>query len=217
MGEGPIRLVIADDEWPWRESVAAVLGRRDELDLVGQADNAERCLELVVKERPAVALIDLRMPEMGGIALAAQIRAKSPDTRVLVLTVEEDAGQLKAALEAGASAFLLKSEVAEPTRLVEAIRLIARGGALLSAANGADVLHELARRQPDDPAVAFGLTSREVEVLSLLAEGLTNREIAERLVIAEQSAKNHVSNLLHKLDAANRTQAVVIARHQGIV
>jgi DNA-binding NarL/FixJ family response regulator len=217
MNTDAITIVVADDEWPWRESVCAVLGRRDDIQIVGQADSCETCLELVQQTSPAVALVDLRMPVMGGIELVSQIRATCPGTAALVFTVEQDPNQIRAAVEAGAAGFLLKSEVADPNRLLEAIRLAALGGAVLAASQGASVLYEFAQRQPTDPAAAFGLTRREKEVLRLLADGLSNRGIAERLVIAEQSAKNHVSSLMQKLDATNRTHAVAVARQQGLL
>jgi DNA-binding NarL/FixJ family response regulator len=217
MSETPVSVIVADDEWAWRESVVSVLARRDDVDVVGQAETAEEALRLVARLRPRVALVDLEMPAMRGVELTRHIRERHPDTLVLVFTVSRDQGDVIQALRAGASGYLVKQDTRDPARLCEVIRMAAEGGAVVTGRGAAELVRSIASREPPDPAAAYGLTRREREVLALLATGLRNREIARQLTITEQSVKNHVRNILSKLEAETRTEAAAIAHRDGLV
>jgi DNA-binding NarL/FixJ family response regulator len=214
---GPITIIVAGDEWSWRESVVSVVSRRGDVDVVGQAETAEEALRLVGRLHPRVALIDLQMPSMGGVELARRIREQHPETIVLVFTVSRDERDVVEALSAGASGYLVKQDTRDPTRLCEVIRMAAEGGAVLTGRDSARIVRDIARREPPDPGAAYGLTRREREVLALLARGVTNRDIAGALTITEQSVKNLVRNILAKLRAGNRTEAAAIAHREGLI
>jgi DNA-binding NarL/FixJ family response regulator len=213
----PITIIVADDEWSWRESVVSVVSRRGDVDVVGQAETAEEALRLVGRLRPRVALVDLEMPAMGGVELTRRIRNLHAETLVLVFTVSRDERDVVEALRAGASGYLVKQDTRDPTRLCEVIRMAAEGGAVLTGKDSARIMRDIARREPPDPGAAYNLTRREREVLALLARGVTNRDIANAMTITEQSVKNHVGNVLTKLGAGNRTEAAAIAHRDGLI
>jgi len=211
-----VTVVVADDEWAWRESIVSVLSRREGVEVLGQAETAEDALRLVGRLHPHVALVDLEMPNMRGVELTRRIRDQHPETFVLVFTVSRTEEDVVEALQAGASGYLVKQDTRDPTRLCEVIRLAADGGAVLTGHGAAELVRRIARRRPPDPAAECGLTPRERDVLALVARGARNREIAHSLTITEQSVKNHVRSILAKLGAKNRTEATVIAQRLGI-
>jgi two-component system, NarL family, nitrate/nitrite response regulator NarL len=211
------RVLVADDEWPWRESVASVLSRAPDLDVVAQAATTSEAFRLVAETTPDVALVDLQMPEDGGIALTRRIRARHPGTRVLVFTVSRDADDAVQVLRAGSSGYVVKQETRDPRRLCELVRLAADGGAVVTCDDAVGLMTGIARRDPPDPLAAYRLTRRERDVLVGMARGLTNRQIAEQLTITEQSVKNHVRNVLAKLQVPNRAAAAALVHERRLM
>ncbi len=205
---GPIRLVLADDHPIVREGLAAVLATQPDFAVIGQAGTGAEAVTLVHDARPDVVLLDLEMPGLDGVQALRAMRADIPDVRVLVFTAFDTDERIIAAVQAGARGYLLKGAPRE--ELFRAIRLIAAGGSLLQPAVAARLIHHLA-------APAVPLTAREREVLTLLAAGLQNKEIAARLQIGERTVKFHVSAILARLGAGNRTEAVHLARQQGLI
>lgn len=224
-----IRVVVIDDQQLVRAGLRMIVDAEEDIDVVGEADNGESGLALIASTRPDVALMDIRMPVLDGVDATRRLAAQ-PDatTRVLVLTTFDTDEAVVAALRAGASGFLLKDT--EPEALVRAIRAVAVGDAVVSPNAMRRLLRtskpsppEAAPRVPAESGKAPGigvlapLTDREVEVLTLMGEGLTNAEIAARLVVAESTAKTHVSRILMKLGARDRVQAVIVAHQAGLV
>ena len=209
----PIRIVIADDHAVVREGLRAFLGLQDDLEVVAEASDGAEAADEVERLRPDVALVDLVMPGVDGLGAIERIRERAPETRIVVLTSFTDDSRLFAALEAGASGYLLKD--VQPAELAQAIRTVAAGEALLDPALTARLLRRVAESgRPPDHA---GLTSRELDVLRLLGRGLSNRQIAAELVLSEKTVKTHVSSILHKLHVADRTQAALYAVRAGLV
>jgi two-component system NarL family response regulator len=196
-----------------REGTAALFRADDRLEVVGLASDGRQALELAERRRPDVVLLDLNMPELGGLEACAVLRERDPAPEVLMLTVSEEEPDLYAALRVGASGYLLK-DVA-PSELIEAVLAVARGEPRIAPEMASRMLSELAGgadAPPRDPLES--LSDREREVLALMADGLRNREIAERLVISETTVKTHVRHVLEKLRLRNRAEAAAFAaRH----
>ena len=221
-----IRVLIADDHSLVRAGFRSVLSIESDITVVGEARNGAEAVALARGEAPDVVLMDIRMPELDGLE-ATRLITSDPRlrrTRVVVLTTFDLDEYVFGALQAGASGFLLKG--AEPPVLIEAVRTVARGDALLEPGATrrlieAYVGQQQAGQDPDPPAARLtlpdSLTSRELEILVLIAGGLTNSEIAARLFISPLTCKSHVSRILTKLDARDRTQLVVIAYESGLV
>jgi two-component system, NarL family, response regulator LiaR len=205
-----IRVVIADDHPVVRQGLRTFLSSRHGITVVGEAATGEQAVARAARLRPHVVLMDLVMPEGGGIQAIERIRARDPDVAVIALTSFAGDDQVLPAVRAGAAGYLLKD--VEPSELERAIRAAARGHALLDPAVTARVLREVAQ-----PRAAERLTPREREVLTLLGQGRSNREIARELVIAEKTVKTHVSNILAKLGLPDRTQAALYAVREGLV
>jgi DNA-binding NarL/FixJ family response regulator len=213
MADRPVRVLLADDHRLMREGTAALFRADDRLEVVGLARDGRQALELAERRRPDVVLLDLNMPELGGLEACAVLRERDPAPEVLVLTVSEEEPDLYAALRVGASGYLLK-DVA-PSELIEAVLAVARGEPRIAPEMASRMLAELAGgadTPPRDPLES--LSDREREVLALMADGLRNREIAERLVISETTVKTHVRHVLEKLRLRNRAEAAAFAaRH----
>ncbi|MDM7854161.1 response regulator [Cellulomonas alba] len=216
------RILVVDDQEVVRAAFEALLATQPDLAVVGSAADGAEAVRLCAERRPDVVLMDVRMPVMDGIEATRRIVAREPRPHVLVLTTFDLDEHVYAALEAGASGFLLKDVTAE--RLFEAVRVIASGDALLAPGVTRRLVAEFARLraavEPPGPAVdaaVASLTPREREVLLLVAEGLSNPEIAARLVVGEETVKTHVSRVLTKLGLRDRTQAVVLAYESGLV
>lgn len=205
-----VRLVVADDEPLVLDGLAVILRAQPDLDVLAAVTDGVAALAAVRQHAPAVALVDLRMPGLDGADLATVVRREHPETRTLVLTTFGDETSIRRALAAGAHGFVLKRST--PAELVHAVRLVAAGSSL--------VLPESVRARlalPAPPAPAFTtLTDREREVLRLLCRGRTNAEIATELFLGRETVKTHVSAVLAKLDARDRTHAVVIAYDHGL-
>jgi DNA-binding NarL/FixJ family response regulator len=215
-----ISVALVDDEAMIRVGLRMVLSGEPDIEVVGEASNGVEALELVARTRPDVVLIDVRMPRMDGLEASRQLVRGHPDSKVIVLTTFDEDAHVAAALRAGVSGFLLK--VAPPEHLIDAVRTVAAGGGLLDPAVTLRVISAFAG-QPD-PAQSVSraaelesLTSRETDVLKLLAQGLTNTQIATRLHLGEATVKTHLSRILMKLNLTTRVQAVVFAYESGLI
>ncbi|WIX90384.1 response regulator transcription factor [Amycolatopsis sp. DG1A-15b] len=214
-----LTVVIADDQTMVRQSFRAVLDAQPDIRVTGEARTGAEAVTACRELRPDLVLMDIRMPELDGLAATRQILAGAPDgrPRVLVLTTFDADEYVYGALGAGASGFLLKDSPLDD--LVVAVRMVAAGNALFAPAVTRRVIEGFAAQLPrtQDTARLRELTARENEVLRLIARGLSNADIATRLVIAEQTAKTHVSRVLGKLRLRDRAQAVVLAYEAGLV
>ncbi|MFF9085946.1 response regulator [Streptomyces sp. NPDC014991] len=219
MTSGTIRVLIADDQQMVRQGFTVLLDTRPDIEVVGQAVDGRDAIARVAELTPDVVLMDIRMPELGGIEATRRITADHPGIRVLMLTTFDLDEYVYEALRAGASGFLLKDASAD--QLAEAVRVVAAGDALLAPGITRRLIAEFSRmdgspRPPLRQRVGE-LTDRETEVLALIAQGLSNAEIAGRLVVAEQTVKTHVGRILVKLGLRDRTQAAVFAYESGLV
>lgn len=216
---GAIRVLVVDDQALFREGVVTLLSAHADVEVVGEAEDGRQALEMVARLRPAVVLMDLRMPVLDGVAATREIVQLHPGSRVIVLTTFDDDDEVFDALRAGAAGYLLKDVSSE--KLAEAIRVAARGESFLQPSIASKVLAELNRRpaRPTraDRALLEPLSERELEVLRHLARGASNREIAARVYLAEGTVKNYVSSILGKLGAPDRTAAALRARDLGIL
>ncbi|TDZ87361.1 Oxygen regulatory protein NreC [Mycobacteroides salmoniphilum] len=213
-----IRVIVADDQGLVRAGFVALLNAQDGIEVVAEAANGVQALAAAREHRPDVVLMDIRMPELDGLAATRQIAADPTltDVRVVVLTTFELDEYVFEAMRAGASGFLVKHS--EPSELVKAVRVVAEGDALLSPSVTRRLLAEFSThaKQPTESGLDE-LTEREREVMTLVAEGLTNAEIGARLFMSPATARTHVSRILTKLNARDRTQLVVIAYESGLV
>ena len=214
MSGSPVRVLLVDDQALFREALATLLGARPEVQVVGEAGDGFQALQRSADLRPDVVLMDLHMPVLDGIAATRRLRAEQPEVRVLALTTFDDDEDVFEALRAGALGYLLKDVSSD--RLVEAVLAAARGESVLQPSVAAKVVARLAQldaapRSRPQPLVV-PLSDRELDVLRLLADGRSNREIAGDLFLAEGTVKNHVTNVLAKLGARDRTQAALRAR-----
>jgi len=201
-----IRILSVDDHQLLREGIAAVLSEQPDMTLVGQAGNGKDAVESFRRLRPDVTLMDLRMPDMNGIDAIVAIRAEFPNARIIVLTTYPGDAQAAAALRAGAAGYLLKSLVRK--ELIETIRVVNAGKKRIPP----EIATEIAEHVADD-----ALTERELEVLRRVAAGKANKVIAAELDISEGTVKTHMKSILPKLDASDRTHAVMIALKRGIL
>jgi two-component system, NarL family, response regulator LiaR len=216
MPSNPIRVMIVDDHSMVRRGLSTIFKIKADLELVGEASNGREALEVCGQLQPDVVLMDLIMPEMSGAEATQAIRARWPRIQVIALTSFQEKDLVRGALQAGAISYLLKNVAADD--LAAAIREAYAGRSTLAP----EAIQALI--QPDAPgrgvqtgvAETFELTPREEEVLALMVEGLTNPEIAERLVVSRSTAKAHVSNILSKLGASNRAEAIAIALQHNL-
>ena len=212
-----IKVLLADDHQLVRTGFRVILEMEDDISVIGEAADGEQATELALRLRPDVVLMDVEMPRVDGLEATRRIAAQGGPS-VLILTTFDRDDYLFAALQAGASGFLLKN--GSPEALTEAVRVIAGGDALLAPAVTRRVIAEFATPRPRNPEPGVrldDLTPREHEVLVLLAGGATNAEIAAALHLGETTVKTHVSRVLMKLGARDRTQAVVLAYELGVV
>ncbi len=207
----PIRVLVADDHPIVRGGLIALLGTLDGVEVVAEASNGAEAVREAVLTRPDVAILDLRMPRLDGVQAARRIVAETPGTAVLVLTMFDEDNLVSDALAAGARGYLLKG--AEPEEIERAIRAVASGTGILSPEIARQVLSRATHARLPDPFP--GLTSREREVLHLIAAGVSNADIAARLGIAAKTVGNHVSAIFVKLGVATRAAAIVLGREGG--
>jgi DNA-binding NarL/FixJ family response regulator len=212
----PITVLLADDQRLMREGLATLLALAHDIEIVGQAADGQEAIDLAKRLKPDVILMDIQMPRVDGIAATQAIQAALPTTRVIMLTTFSDDEYLMAGLRAGAIGYLLKDMPSE--QLAEAIRSAAKGQSPIGPEMARKLVNLVTQAPPvSKSTVASELSDREIEVLKWIAAGLSNKEIAEKLFIAEGTAKNHVSNILSKLEARDRAQAVARAKELGLV
>ncbi len=212
-----IRIMIVDDHPIVREGLVSVLKRDEDFEIVGEAPDGRTAVKRAVSLKPDLILMDLRMPEMGGVEAMKEIRATAPDIKFLVLTTYDTDEHIVGALEAGASGYLLKD--APRDDLFNAIRTVARGDALLQPRVAARLLQHMTG-QTQRGNVNNGeedLSPREIEVLQLVARGYANKEIAARLTITEATVKTHLAHIFQKLGVNDRTEAVTTAVQRNII
>ncbi len=217
-GRTPITVVIADDHDQYRRGMGIVVELDGTAKIIGEASNGNEAVEVVSRLRPDVVLMDVRMPGVGGIDACRRIRAATPATRILMLTMSDDETDLFEAIKAGASGYLLKDLPGED--VAAAIRTVHDGQAIIPPGMAATLLNEFSRLSRENGPTSSPdtrLTEREVEVLRLVARGMANREIAEHLVISENTVKNHVRNILEKLHLHSRVEAAVYAHRQNLI
>jgi DNA-binding NarL/FixJ family response regulator len=212
-----IRVLVADDQALVRSGFRLILEAREDIEVVGEAEDGAEAVELARRVDPDVILMDVRMPKMDGVEATRRLTAAGSSARVVILTTFDLDEYVHEAIRAGASGFLLKD--VQPAQLVEAVRVVAAGEALLAPTVTRRLLDRFARALPDEkpPPSLDALTARELEILRLVAGGLSNAEIAEQLVVTEATVKTHVSSVLRKLHLRDRVQAVVAAYDAGLV
>ena len=207
--EAKIRILVADDHPMLREGLVAVLSTQPDFDVVGEAADGSEVVRLAETLLPDVILLDLEMPGMDGVAALERLRESGSEARTVVFTAYDTDERILGSLRAGARGYLLKG--ASRTELFDAVRTVHAGGSLLQPLVTGRLLDHMNAPEPEP------LTPRELEVLALLARGLPNKEIADSLYIGERTVKFHVSSILAKLDAGNRTEAARIAISRGLI
>ncbi len=210
----PLRLVLADDHPVVRDGLKALLGSLDGVSVVGEASTGREAIKQAVTLRPDVVIMDLQMPDLDGVAATRQITKVAPDVAVLVLSMFDDDDNVYDAMRAGARGYLLKG--ASQDVVARAIFDVASGGAVFGPSVANRLLTRLADSQPAVNAPLPQLTNRERQVLDLVAAGLRNPVIAERLGVSDKTVGNHLSSIFAKLNVDGRSQAIIIARDQGL-
>lgn len=210
-----LTVLIADDHQFFRDGVRALLESQPDMECVGEATNGQEVIHLAAEIQPDVVLMDVQMPGISGVEATRQITSNSPHIRVLMVTMFEDDALVFAAMRAGARGYLLKGTRHED--MVRAIHAVSSGDAIFSPAIAARMVDYFAALQPSQTAQVFpDLSSREREMLALLAQGYKNAEIADRLVISPKTVRNYVSNIISKLQVADRAQAILRAKDAGM-
>jgi DNA-binding NarL/FixJ family response regulator len=208
-----IKVLLVDDQGLIRQGLKVLLELEPDLEIVGEAENGKIAINLVEQLQPDVVLMDVRMPIMDGVAATQEIQNRFPNIKVLVLTTFDDDQYVKAALQNGAMGYLLKDTPSE--ELAVAIRAVDKGYSQLGPGIVKKLLNQFTPNQPNPtpsvPSALSELTPREKEVLHLIATGASNREIAQTLYISEGTVKNHVTNILNRLNLRDRTQAAILA------
>ncbi|WP_332695479.1 response regulator transcription factor [Halalkalibacter lacteus] len=224
-----VKIVIIDDHQLFREGVKRILDMEPEFDIVADGQDGSQAIELVKVYRPDVILMDINMPQMNGVEATKELVTAFPNAKVLILSIHDDESYVTHVLKTGASGYLLKEM--DASALVEAVKVVASGGAYIHPKVTHNLINEYRRLATEDElheeSIGFReveyrkplhiLTRRECEVLQLMTDGQSNRVIGETLFISEKTVKNHVSNILQKMNVNDRTQAVVEAIKKGYV
>jgi two-component system NarL family response regulator len=215
----PVRVLIVDDHALFRRGLQMVLEGETDIDVVGEAGDGQEAIERAESTTPDVVLMDVRMPKRSGIEATRTIKDTLPSTKILMLTISDEEADLYEAIKAGASGYLLKEISIE--EVADAVRAVHAGQSLISPSMASKLLNEFAAmvKRRDERAQVPGprLTSRELEVLKLVAKGLNNRDIGQELFISENTVKNHVRNILEKLHLHSRMEAVVYAVREKLL
>jgi DNA-binding NarL/FixJ family response regulator len=215
MDQDNIRVLIADDHTLFRDGLRALLASAPDTELVGEAATGQEAISLAASLQPDLIMMDLQMPVINGIEATRQIVETSPHINVLVVTMFDDDQSVFAAMRAGARGYLLKG--ANHAEMLRAIRAVGSGEAIFSPAVAARLIDYFANIRPAAPPQVFPeLTEREREVLKLIAQGYKNAEIASQLVLSLKTVRNHITNILSKLQVADRAQAILRARQAGL-
>ncbi|SFD97025.1 two component transcriptional regulator, LuxR family [Lentibacillus persicus] len=226
MNEKRTKIILIDDHKLFREGVKRILDFESSFEVVAEGDDGNVASQLVRKHNPDVVLMDINMPKLNGVQATADLVQKFPNTNVIILSIHDDESYVTHALKTGAQGYLLKEM--DSDALIEAIKVVREGGSYLHPRITHNLVQEYRRLARENAATAAEnaieyhkplhlLTRRECEVLQLLADGKSNRGVAERLYISEKTVKNHVSNILQKMNVNDRTQAVVSAIRKGWV
>jgi two-component system NarL family response regulator len=216
--EPPIRVLLADPHALFRRGVRLVLDDEPDIEVIGECDDGLDAVDRIVELSPDLVLMDVRLPGVSGIEATRRARTLVPNVKVAILTVSEDDDDLFAAVRAGATGYILKEVAIED--LPDAVRAVARGDSLISPSMASRLLGEfnaLSRRVQEQRGTAPRLSDRELEVLRLVARGMSNKDIAAELVIAENTVKNHVRNILEKLQLRSRMEAAMYAVREKLV
>jgi DNA-binding NarL/FixJ family response regulator len=222
LGEERVRILIVDDHVLFRVGIAQILSKEQDLEVVGEAEDARTAMDAALETSPNIILMDLSLPSPGGIETTQRIKRELPSVSIIVLAVQEDEDALFDAIKAGAAAFILKD--VSPDDLVQIIRRVGNGEYLINdkvfsqpavASRVLKEFRELAVYGQEAQPIFAPLSPREVEILDNIAQGMTNKQVAYTLSISEQTVKNHMSSILRKLSVNDRTQAVVYAMRQG--
>lgn len=213
-----VKVMIVDDHSLVRQGLKQILGLQPELEIVGEAEHGDEVLDRALACQPDVILLDINLPGKNGIELTGELKVKMPRVNVLVLTVDTEQHHVHQIIKAGALGYLLKD--VDSDTLAEAILAVARGDAYIQPCLLSKLLSEF-RQMDDEPQLLspeqFGLTQRELEIITYIAGGRTNKEIAEQLFISEKTVKNHVSNILRKMALDDRTQVAIYAYKKGLI
>ena len=214
-----IRVFIVDDNRLLREGLVSMLAEQEDIIVIGAAASGRKALEQIKNLRPEIVLIDIGMPGKNGIEVTQELRRDSPEAKVIILGMVDLTGEIMACIEAGAAGYVLKE--ASFDYLVETIRSVHCGESVVSPQMAASLFSRIAElaaeRLPRIPPNSVKLTTRELEIINVIAEGLSNKEIAQRLSIEAQTVKNHVHNILEKLQLKNRQEAVEFARARNLL
>jgi DNA-binding NarL/FixJ family response regulator len=209
-----IRILVADDHPVVRDGLVAILGTQPDFEVIGEAGTGQEVIERVEALEPDVVLLDLEMPELDGVETLQRLRQANSAAQVIVFTAFDTDERILGAVQAGARGYLLKGAPRE--ELFDAVRVVHQGGSLLQPVVASKLLRQVSDQSRGTTEIE-PLTPRELEVLHLLAQGLQNKEIATELVISQRTVKFHVSSIMGKLGAGNRTEAVALAAQQGLV
>lgn len=214
--QGMISVALADDHVLFRQALRHLLESEDDIRVIGEASDGRAIQTLVEQQQPDVILMDINMPGIDGVTATRELKSQLPDVRIIILTMFSEDGHVIRAVRAGADAYLLKNS--ESSKVVDAIRAVYRGESIIEPQLASKLLSEFRRVSDvrEDDSVG-GLTTREMDLLRLVASGMSNKEIARRLELAESTVKNRLSHLFEKLGVKDRTQAAIYALSHGLI